>query len=242
MFEFSKRKMAVAGGVVALVATPAVAVGAGEGLPVDGGARNPSANPALAYTSETQIIANTDRYGTRQSNKSNNGGGAIYGCRSGAGGTPARNEPCIRASNLVAGLAFEFSSRGVLGGTITVQNGIGRVEALGPGFLLISRSALERVAADGRTPTYTSPPEPALLPALFRDLSLGSAVWSHDHVFCRRWAALGGETWVYVHAQVRRIAEMRFGMPYRRFLEATLATAGGDAPQRPGALAPESTG
>ena len=105
---------------VALLVTP-FAVAAGEGRPLDGGARNPSNNASQEYNRETEIIAGVSTYGTRQSNKSNNGGGAIYGCRSGAGGTPANNEPCIRANNLAAGLAFEFAFEGTTGGTITSQ-------------------------------------------------------------------------------------------------------------------------
>lgn len=136
-------------------------------------------------------------------------------------------------------LSYEWNV-GLIDGTITVENGIGRVAALGPGFLLIARSALAQVAADGATPTYLSPNSRDLLPALFRDLTLGSAVWSHDHVFCRRWRALGGETWVYPKAEVRRITEMRFGMPYRRFLEATLATAAPAGHEPRPALAPAS--
>ena len=87
------------------------AVAAGEGKPLKGGARNPSTNASQAYTKETEIIANNSTYGTRQSNKSDNGGGAIYGCRSGAGGSAKGNEPCIRANNLANGLAFEFERR-----------------------------------------------------------------------------------------------------------------------------------
>ena len=68
--------------------------------------------PRKAYTKETEIIANVGTYGTRQSNKSNNGGGAVYGCRSAAGGTPKGNEPCVRASNLADGRAFEFNANG----------------------------------------------------------------------------------------------------------------------------------
>ena len=77
-----------------------------------GGARNPSSDARRAYTKETEIIANVSTYGTRQSNKSNNGGGAVYGCRSAAGGTPKGNEPCVRASNLADGRAFEFNANG----------------------------------------------------------------------------------------------------------------------------------
>jgi hypothetical protein len=97
--------------LVALLVAP-FAGAFGEGNAVRGGARNPSADARKAYTKETQIIANVSTYGTRQSNKSNNGGGAVYGCRSAAGGTPKGNEPCLRASNLSNGRAFEFNSNG----------------------------------------------------------------------------------------------------------------------------------
>jgi hypothetical protein len=107
----------VASAVVAgLVATP-FAFGAGEGNPVKGGKRNPSSNASVAYTSETQIIANNGTYGTRQSNKGD-GGGAIYGCRSAPGA-----EPCLRGSNLEKGRAFEFSTGGAEGGLITAVGG-----------------------------------------------------------------------------------------------------------------------
>jgi hypothetical protein len=128
----------------------------------------------------------------------------------------------------------------LLDGTLTVQNGIGRVEALGPSFLLIARSALAQVAADDATPTYKSPAGENLLPGPLPRPDTRQRGLSHDHVFCARRRALGGETWVYPQAEVRRIAEMRFGMPYRRFLEATLATARSNAPGSQPALAPES--
>lgn len=97
--------------LVALLVAP-FAGAFGEGNSVRGGARNPSPDARRAYTKETEIIANVNSYGTRQSNKSNNGGGAVYGCRSAAGGTPKGNEPCVRASNLADGRAFEFNANG----------------------------------------------------------------------------------------------------------------------------------
>ena len=111
--------LVLASAVLVVLVGASMATGAGEGQPLDGGTRNPSNNQAVEYQAETEIIADTASYGTRQSNKSNNGGGAIYGCRSAAGGTPAHNEPCIRANNLSAGLAFEFETNGILGGTIS---------------------------------------------------------------------------------------------------------------------------
>jgi hypothetical protein len=106
-------RAALAGALVmAALGGTTFAVAAGEGRPVLGGARNPSPDPAQALTRETEIIAETSTYGTRQSNKSADGGGAIYGCRSRAGGSERGNEPCVRASNLVDGRAFEFNANG----------------------------------------------------------------------------------------------------------------------------------
>lgn len=101
--------------VIGLIGAP-IAIGAtGEG-PIGGGVRNPSNNATSAFTKETQIIgsiaqgqggvaANTGGYVTRQSNKSDSGGGAIYGCRAKAGG-----EACVAANNLNNGDAFRFQT------------------------------------------------------------------------------------------------------------------------------------
>jgi hypothetical protein len=97
--------------IAGLLVTP-LALAAGEGRPLLGGKRNPSANPSVALASETQIITNSPTYGTRQSNKSDNGGGAVYGCRSRAGGIERGNEPCVRARNLADGRAFELENTG----------------------------------------------------------------------------------------------------------------------------------
>jgi hypothetical protein len=105
--------------VVAVVIVAPLALGSGEGKPLRGGARNPTSNTALSYLTETQIIATNSTYGTRQSNKGT-GGGAIYGCRSTAGG-PA----CVAANNLKDGNAFAFTSGGKVGGTITLANKAG---------------------------------------------------------------------------------------------------------------------
>jgi hypothetical protein len=103
----------LASAVVLALAVAPFAVAAGEGNPVRLGVRNPGGTGALSATSETQIIASNATYGTRQSNKGE-GGGAIYGCRSAPG-----SEPCLRATNLTSGRAFEFATRGVEGGFIS---------------------------------------------------------------------------------------------------------------------------
>src|SRR3954452_10218142 len=93
-----------------LISSFAVASGEGKNLLL--GKRNPGSNASQALSTETEIIANNSTYGTRQSNKSAKGGGAIYGCRSGAGGSEKGNSPCVRSSNLANGRAFEFSANG----------------------------------------------------------------------------------------------------------------------------------
>lgn len=112
--------------LAALVTPIAIAQSTNDGTPLRGGARNPSPDQRQSFTKETEIIADTSTYGTRQSNKSSNGGGAVYGCRSGAGGTPQNNEPCIRANNLADGRAFEFASSG------KNATEVGRIEAANP--------------------------------------------------------------------------------------------------------------
>src|SRR3954462_4123617 len=66
---------------VALLVTPfAIAqTGSDNGKNLRGGARTPSETQTRNFTRETEIIANVPTYGTRQSNKSATGGGAIYG-------------------------------------------------------------------------------------------------------------------------------------------------------------------
>src|SRR3954463_15251960 len=108
----SKGPVVLASAIIIGLLASSFAVASGEGRTLLLGKRNPGSNASAALSSETQIIANNSTYGTRQSNKSAKGGGAIYGCRSGAGGSERGNSPCIRSSNLANGRAFEFSANG----------------------------------------------------------------------------------------------------------------------------------
>lgn len=123
----SLRKLARRGGqgthvvvatVLLAVLVAPLALASGEGSNARLGARNPAGGGEL--TRETEIIAQSSTYGTRQSNKTaGDGGGAIYGCRSAPG-----REPCVRASNLTNGRAFELHSvNGTEVGQISVGNG-----------------------------------------------------------------------------------------------------------------------
>jgi hypothetical protein len=108
----SRTGLVLASAVIIGLLASSFAMASGEGKNLLLGKRNPGSNASAALTSETQIIANNSTYGTRQSNKSSSGGGAIYGCRSKLGGTEKGNQPCVRSSNLADGRAFEFSSNG----------------------------------------------------------------------------------------------------------------------------------
>lgn len=108
----SKSPLVIASAVIIGLLASSFAVASGEGKNLILGKRNPGSNASAALSSETQIIANNGTYGTRQSNKSDKGGGAIYGCRSKLGGSEKGNSPCIRSSNLADGRAFEFSANG----------------------------------------------------------------------------------------------------------------------------------
>jgi hypothetical protein len=110
------RQVLMAATVIGLVAAP-VAVGqTASRSAIDGGGRNPSNNTSAEYSKETEIVGNvaqnaggvakgTGGYTTRQSNKSDSGGGAIYGCRAKAG-----TESCVAANNLANGDAFRFQA------------------------------------------------------------------------------------------------------------------------------------
>jgi len=120
------RSVIAATGLLVICISPFAAAKTGNNLRE--GLRNGTA------TAETQIIGNlgsttapTGGFVTRQSNLSSSGGGAIYGCRSKAGGTAAKptpQNPCIRANNLSTGFAFEFNAaNGNAAGLITVGPG-----------------------------------------------------------------------------------------------------------------------
>ena len=114
------RSVLLATGMLVLGLAPFGVAATGDALRE--GQRNGTANR------ETEIISRTNEtggakggYGTRQSNLSSSGGGAIYGCRAGTGDN---TNPCVRVNNLEGGLAFEMNAtKGDLGGTFTVGNG-----------------------------------------------------------------------------------------------------------------------
>ena len=119
------RTRAVVAGAAVLAFGVAPLTYAATGGTLTLGERN-SANDETEIISD-QLAGNSTKggYATRQSNLSNSGGGAIYGCRSTAKTAPTdQKNPCLRANNLSTGLSFEFrATRGNVGGDISVANG-----------------------------------------------------------------------------------------------------------------------
>ena len=120
------RSVVAATGLLVICAAPFA--GAATGGNLREGVRNGTT------TRETEIVSNIAAttalkggYSTRQSNLSASGGGAIYGCRSKAGGSAAKplpQNPCVRANNLSTGYAFEFNAaNGAVGGLFSVGPG-----------------------------------------------------------------------------------------------------------------------
>ena len=120
------RSVIAASGLLVICGAPFA--GAATGGPLRAGVRNGTT------TKETEIVSNIRStnalkggYSTRQSNLSTDGGGAIYGCRSKAGGSAAKptpQNPCVRANNLSTGYAFEFNAaNGDVAGLISVGPG-----------------------------------------------------------------------------------------------------------------------
>jgi hypothetical protein len=137
------RRRSMARGAIVAVTLAVVTVGAPQALaqtskgPVAKAAAISTGSPIKAMTrngttsKQTEIIGSfantkaTGGYVTRQSNTATGpaaGGGAIYGCRGAPGGTLAGSAPCIRASNVANGYAFEFAFNGPVGGAMLLGN------------------------------------------------------------------------------------------------------------------------
>ena len=106
------------------VSANAAAVAAGD--PIRAEVRNGTTAKETEIIGEFNATTGTKGgYVTRQSTQTGSkaGGGAIYGCRGAAGGTASGSAPCLRASNLAEGFAFEFAGEGDVVGQILVGDG-----------------------------------------------------------------------------------------------------------------------
>jgi hypothetical protein len=100
-----------------------------------------------------------------------------------------------------------------------IRDGFAKVRRVGNGFLMISRTALERlceanphlryknVGLEG-DPQRDSPNRFALFECMI-DPETGTYL-SEDFAFCQRWTDLGGEIWLDLESQLTHVGPMRF--------------------------------
>ncbi|NNM73176.1 hypothetical protein [Enterovirga aerilata] len=105
--------------------------------------------------------------------------------------------------------------------TIRVQDGFCEVRAVGPGFLLIAREAIARLAEGGRLPRYEFPAGKVVLTAFFRYFFGDDPPSDPEHAFCRRWRESGGAVWGFAAAPVGPVAEVHYGLPFSRMIAAS---------------------
>lgn len=107
--------------------------------------------------------------------------------------------------------------------TLRVENGFCQVRAIGTGFLLIAREAFDALGASGSLPRYDFPAGKLKLTAFFRHFFGDDPPADPDHVFCHRWRDAGGEVWAFAAAPIGAVAEIHYGLPFSRLLEASPA-------------------
>lgn len=138
--------------------------------------------------------------------------GAIY---------PKRTIDLAKLRSLAAGrpldqalaLAYDWNVR-ILGGRVTIENGICQVDGLGGGFLLIRRDCFETLADRTDIPSVRADEEGRQVRAFFREMPNGDAMLDLDYAFCRRWTDCGGKVWAYPDADIRHVGDYRGGMPF----------------------------
>ncbi len=110
---------------------------------------------------------------------------------------------------------FEFDDPG----RIPARGGFAKVRAVGTGFLMVQRAALEKLCAAHpelryrRTSTAAdalaaSPNRFALFDCMIEPDS--GVYLSEDYAFCRRWTNLGGEIWLDLQSRLTHIGPMEF--------------------------------
>jgi hypothetical protein len=105
------------------------------------------------------------------------------------------------------------------GQTVTARNDFARVRYAGTGFLLVARSALERLCEAHPELRYKVATTQADLAkdgphrfALFECMidPVTSLYLSEDYAFCRRWTDLGGEIWLDLKSELTHYGNIAF--------------------------------
>lgn len=118
--------------------------------------------------------------------------------------------------------------------------GLLEVEGVPAGFLRISRSALERLAAAHQAEWYND--AAAISKRSVRIfahlLESDHEEYGEDFVFCRRWRALGGQIWIAPHIILRHVGYKTFSGCIGEWLKARAGRPAAPAMLEPAVLAP----
>lgn len=75
------------------------------------------------------------------------------------------------------------------------DTGCWEVEAIGTGFMMISRDCITRMIARYPELRYTDNEDRVMHALFYNEMKYGKD-WSEDYVFCRRWREMGGQIWM----------------------------------------------
>jgi hypothetical protein len=95
------------------------------------------------------------------------------------------------------------------------ENGLIEVEAIGTGFLKISRKALEAVWDD--SPEYVNEGKKCRM--VFDVQLVDGELVSEDNVFCRKWKSLGNKVWIDPTMTCNHICAKKYSGNFLAFLK-----------------------
>jgi hypothetical protein len=108
-----------------------------------------------------------------------------------------------------------FNVKALKSGIKLDKNGLMEVEAIGTGFLRISRSALEKIWAISEE--YTN--EGRKCRMIFDVQLIDGELVSEDNVFCRKWRKLGEKVWIDPNMTCNHIGAKKYSGNFLAFLK-----------------------
>jgi len=116
---------------------------------------------------------------------------------------------------MAAGLGYVVRFLPTPDNSVEVEEGLAKVSYGGTGFLMISRAALERLAAahpELEADVSDVDDVVARAPMLFETMIEAETghYLSEDYAFCRRWRDLGGEIWADVEARLIHVGHAAY--------------------------------
>jgi glycosyltransferase involved in cell wall biosynthesis len=130
--------------------------------------------------------------------------------------------PVVKKSDLMM-----FNIKALPNGLKVQQNGLMEVEAVGTGFMKISKPALKKVW--GASPEYKN--EGRACRMVFDVKVVDGELVSEDNVFCQKWRSLGGRVFIEPSMTCNHIGVKKYQgnfLDYLKFLQQTEKSANGN--------------